>query len=128
MPTYTTHGIKIVVQTKYEPAHSQPSQNKYIFSYRIVITNESDDTVQLLRRHWYIIDSCGIKREVKGDGVVGEQPVIDPGGSHTYVSWCPFESEIGMMKGHFVMERLLDEKEIEVRVPDFTMCAAPRLN
>ena len=128
MPTCTSHGIKIVVDTKYEPSHSNPLESKYIFSYRIIITNESEDTVQLLRRHWFIIDSSGIKREVKGDGVVGEQPILEPGGSHTYVSWCPFESEIGMMKGFFTMEKLIDGELIEARVPDFTMCANPRLN
>lgn len=128
MPTCTTHGIKIVVQTQYEPTHSKPNESKYIFSYRIVISNESSEPVQLLRRHWSIIDSSGIKREVEGDGVVGKQPVINPGGNHTYVSWCPFESEIGMMKGYFTMERLLDGNIIEVRVPDFTMCASPKLN
>ncbi len=128
MPTCTTHGIKIVVQTKYEHKHSEPKNKKYIFSYRIVITNESEEAVQLLRRHWYIIDSVGLKREVKGDGVVGEQPVIEPGGSHTYVSWCPFESEIGMMKGHFTMQKVIEGTLRDIPVPDFTMCASPRLN
>lgn len=128
MPTCITHGIKIVVQTRYEPDHSNPVENKYIFSYHIGITNESEETVQLLSRHWYIIDSCGTKREVKGEGVVGEQPIIEPGGQHTYVSWCPFESEIGMMKGFFTMEKLIDGELIEVRVPNFTMCAKQRLN
>ncbi len=128
MPTCTTHGIKIVVQTRYEPKHSEPKKKKYIFSYKIVITNESEVVVQLLRRHWYIIDSIGVKREVKGDGVVGEQPIIEPGGSHTYVSWCPFESEVGMMKGHFTMMQAADGKLMDIKVPDFTMCTTPRLN
>lgn len=82
----------------------------------------------MLRRHWYIIDSIGVKREVKGDGVVGEQPIIEPGGSHTYVSWCPFESEVGMMKGHFTMMQAADGKLMDIKVPDFTMCTTPRLN
>lgn len=128
MPACTTHGIKIIVQTRYEPQHSEPKDKKYIFSYRIIITNESEEAIQLLRRHWYIIDSIGVKREVKGDGVVGEQPIIEPGGSHTYVSWCPFESDIGMMKGHFTVEQITDGQLKDIRVPDFTMCASPRLN
>jgi len=128
MPTSTTHGIKIVVHTRYEPTHSDPRESKHVFSYRIIISNESEETVQLLRRHWYILDSFGTKREVKGDGVVGEQPIIQPGGTHTYVSWCPFESEIGMMKGYFTMECLSDGRLIETKVPDFTMCTSPRLN
>jgi len=128
MPTCTSNGIKVVVQTRYEPEHSNPNEFKHIFSYRIVISNENEEAVQLLRRYWNIIDSSGMKREVKGDGVVGEQPIIEPGGSHTYVSWCPFESDIGMMKGYFTMKYISDNKEIEVRVPDFSMCLPARLN
>jgi len=124
----TTNGIKISVIARYEPKHSSVLESRYVFSYRIKIINESDYTVQLLSRHWYIIDSNCNQREVKGEGVVGEQPILQPGASHEYTSWCPFNSEIGMMKGYFTMIRERDDKLIDVVVPNFTMCARQRLN
>jgi len=128
MPACITNGIKISVRSRYEPQHSSIPEQRYVFSYKITIVNESDYTVQLLRRHWYIHDSNCNKREVQGDGVIGEQPILHPGASHEYVSWCPFNSEIGMMKGHFTMQRDIDDQLIEVVVPNFTMVATPRLN
>ena len=128
MHTCITDGIKISVVTRYEPKHSNSQDNRHVFSYKIEIINNSDYTVQLLRRHWFITDSNCNRREVKGDGVVGEQPILQPGESHQYTSWCPFNSEIGIMRGYFTMQRDIDSELIEVRVPDFTMCAGPRLN
>ncbi len=123
-----THGIKISVRSKFEPAHSNSSERRFVFSYEIEIVNESDHTVQLLRRQWYIFDSNCVRREVKGEGVVGEQPILHPRESHTYKSWCPFNSEIGMMKGYFTMQRSVDEQLIDVKVPPFTMCTSAKLN
>jgi len=128
MHTCITNGIKINVVSKYEPQHSSIAESRFVFSYRIEIINESDYTVQLLRRHWFIIDSNSNKRDVKGDGVVGEQPVLRPGDAHRYTSWCPFNSEIGLMKGYFTMIREIDEQLIDVTVPEFTMIASQRMN
>ncbi len=128
MPACITNGIKISVRSRYEPQHSSIAESRYVFSYKITIINESDYTVQLLRRHWYIYDSNTNHREVQGDGVVGEQPILAPGASHEYVSWCPFHSEIGMMKGFFTMQRDLDDQLMEIIVPQFTMVAGARLN
>ncbi len=128
MPACTTNGIKISVITRYEAQHSSIPESRYVFSYKITIINESDHTVQLLSRHWYINDSNCNNREVKGEGVVGEQPILSPGASHSYVSWCPFKTEVGMMKGYFIMSRQIDHELIKVDVPDFTMVATPRLN
>jgi len=128
MSTTVTNGIRVTVKSRYEPNHSLPSKDQYVFSYAILIENDSDYTVQLLRRHWYIYDSLLSKREVEGDGVVGQQPILMPGESHRYTSWCPFSSEIGMMKGHFEMIRKSDDKKFVVQVPDFTMTALERSN
>ena len=128
METYTTHDITVNVQSQYEHEHSNIKEKRYVFSYLIEIINEGSATVQLLRRHWIILDSNGIKREVQGDGVVGEQPTLRPGESYRYTSWCPFNSEIGMMKGYFSMKRLVDQHTLRVTVPAFTMCARPKLN
>ena len=128
MNTCTTHGIKINVRSRYEQGHSNASEKRFVFSYLIEIINESEFTVQLLRRHWTIIDSNCSKREVEGDGVVGQQPILHPGESHTYTSWCPFNSEIGMMKGYFTMQKAISDEMIKVNVPPFTMSTVSKLN
>lgn len=128
METCTTHGIKINVRSRYEPSHSNTAEQRFVFSYLIEIINESDLTVQLLRRHWYIQSSNCIKREVEGEGVVGEQPVLRPGETHKYSSWCPISSDIGLMKGYFTMQKDVDDELIHVTVPPFTLCASPKLN
>ena len=82
MVTKITDGVKISVETVYQPEYSNPANNHFMFAYKITIENLTDYTVQLMRRHWYIFDSNGTHREVEGEGVVGQQPVIDPGESH----------------------------------------------
>lgn len=128
MSVEVTNGIRVSVKTRFEPNHSMPSKDQYVFSYAVLIENDSDKTVQLLRRHWYIYDSLLNKREVEGEGVVGQQPILEPGQSHQYTSWCPFKSEIGMMTGHFLMRDLDTEDTFEVKVPNFTMIAGGRRN
>ena len=128
MVTEITQGIKVTVQTEYQPSYSSPSQYHYVFTYRITIENQSDHTIQLLRRHWQIFDAGLVKREVEGEGVVGQQPVLEPGQSHQYVSGCNLKSGIGKMKGVFTMEKLVDGKIIKVTIPEFTMVAPFKLN
>lgn len=128
MYTCITNGIKISVEARYEPQHSSITESRFVFSYKIEILNESEFTVQLLSRHWTIIDSNCNRRDVKGDGVVGEQPILRPGDAHRYTSWCPFNSEIGKMKGYFTMIREIDGELMDVTVPEFTMIAIQRLN
>jgi ApaG protein len=99
--TETTRGIRISVQTQYQTEHSRPSENRYVFAYRITIENCSEYTVQVLRRHWKIYDSNGCTNDVEGVGVVGQQPVIPPGSSHQYVSWANLGSDIGKMLGTY---------------------------
>jgi len=128
MDVAITNGIKITVISRFEPKHSSINESRYVFSYNIKIQNESDYTIKVLRRHWYILDSNCNKREVQGDGIVGEQPIIRPGDYHEYTSWCPFNSEIGMMSGFLTVRREIDQELLDIMVPDFTMCALPRLN
>ena len=123
-----TEGIEVRVETQYAIHESRPEQSRYIWQYRITIVNQSNATVQLQRRHWYIYDSLLARREVKGEGVVGKKPTLGPGMMHQYSSWCPFESEIGMMSGYFEMIRESDQKTISVKVPSFTMITPNRLN
>ncbi|MBK9731895.1 MAG: Co2+/Mg2+ efflux protein ApaG [Chitinophagaceae bacterium] len=128
MITKITAGVKISVETFYQEEYSQPLNNEFMFAYRITIENGSEQTVKLLRRHWYIFDSCGVTREVEGEGVVGLQPVIEPGKSHQYVSGSHLKTEIGHMHGTYLMERLIDGSQFEVNIPEFQLVAPFKLN
>ncbi len=123
-----TQGIKVTVETEYQPSYSSPSQYHYVFTYRITIENQSEFTIQLLRRRWHIYDAGFQSREVEGEGVVGQQPVLEPGQAHQYVSGCNLKSGIGKMVGTYQMERIVDGFKFEVVVPEFTMVAPLRLN
>lgn len=128
MITEITQGIRVSVETEYQPSYSSPSQYHYVFTYRITIENQSEYTIQLLRRHWHIHDAGFASREVEGEGVVGQQPVLEPGQSHQYVSGCNLKSGIGKMLGYYHMERIMDGVKFRVLVPEFTMVAPLRLN
>ncbi len=97
-------GVKITVKTQYLSEHSSPNANRYAFAYTITITNNGDAPVQLLRRHWIITDGNRKIDEVRGDGVVGLQPLILPGQSHTYTSGAVLETPIGTMEGSYQMK------------------------
>jgi ApaG protein len=116
-----TKGIKITVQSVYMPRKSRPAQNSFYHAYKIVIENLSQETVQLMRRHWFICDSNGIKREVEGEGVVGQQPILAPGESHEYSSWCPLMTDVGKMYGTFLMRKDIDNRLFKVVVPEFLL-------
>ena len=123
-----TQGVKVSVETEYQPSYSSPSQYHYVFTYRITIENQSDFTIQLMRRQWYIHDAGFQPREVEGEGVFGQQPVLEPGQSHQYVSGCNLKSGIGKMVGTYLMERIVDGTSFRVNIPEFIMVAPIRLN
>lgn len=128
MQTAITAGIRVSVEALYQPSHSKPLLGEYVFAYRITIENLGEETVRLLRRHWYIWDSNGILREVEGEGVVGEQPILHPGDAHRYVSGCPLRSEIGSMWGFFQMKRFSDGTLFDAEVPRFALIAPHKCN
>lgn len=128
MITEITNGIKVTVQTEFQPEYSNPVQNHFVFTYQITIENKSDKTIQLLSRHWDIIDTTFPKREVDGEGVVGKQPILEPGQIHQYVSGCNLKSGIGMMQGYYLMERVVDGKRFAVNIPAFDMIVPFKLN
>jgi ApaG protein len=123
MVSAITHQIQVSVEVYYQPDQTSEVRGDYVFAYRITIENKSDVAVQLLRRHWHIYDAIGIWREVEGEGVVGEQPVIHPGGKHQYVSGCHLTSPAGKMFGTYLLERKSDAFLFEVAIPEFTMTA-----
>jgi ApaG protein len=128
MVTEVTQGVKVTVETEYQPSYSSPSQYHFVFTYRITIENQSDFTIQLMRRHWHIHDAAFTTREVEGEGVVGQQPVLEPGQIHQYVSGCNLKSGVGKMLGTYLMERVVDGATFQVIIPEFTMVAPLRLN
>ncbi len=126
--TQLTHGIKVSVQTSFHNEHSVAENNHFLFSYHISIENKSSAAVQLISRHWYIFDSINERREVEGDGVVGEQPVIMPGEVFEYESTCSLTTDMGKMSGTYLIERKLDSTRFEVAIPKFELVAPYRLN
>jgi ApaG protein len=103
MSDTTTRGVRVQVKSSYVPERSSPRDGHYFFAYRIRISNVGEETVQLMRRHWIITDGDGRVEEVEGPGVVGEQPVLEPGDSFEYSSFCPLPTRIGSMQGTYQM-------------------------
>jgi ApaG protein len=128
MVTEITEGVRVSVEVEYQPEYSSPSQHHFVFTYRVSIENNSDATLQLMSRVWRIHDAGQSLRVVEGEGVVGQQPVLEPGQTHEYMSGCNLKSGIGKMHGLYVMERVVDGAEIEVTIPEFNMVAPFRLN
>ena len=98
-----TNNVRVEVESQYAPQHSLPFQGHWFFHYSVKITNEGDETVQLISRHWTIVDGAGHAKEVKGPGVVGEQPVLAPGESFQYTSGCDLKTSTGTMRGTYQM-------------------------
>ena len=128
MNSKISEGVNVSVETFYQPEYSNPVSSEYMFAYRVTLENNNAFPVQLLRRHWYIFDSNGAKREVEGEGVVGQQPVIEPGHSHEYVSGCNLKTDMGSMKGEYQMARLMDNFIFNVQIPEFYLIAPYRMN
>ena len=128
MVTSITEGVKVSVETIYQPEYSNPVNEHFMFAYKVNIENLTEFSVQLLNRHWEIFDSNGSKREVDGEGVVGMQPVIDPGENHEYVSGCNLKTDMGSMKGFYEMKRVVDEEVFLVIIPEFYLLTSYKLN
>ncbi len=125
--SHVTEGIRVNVGSTYIRDESSPRHQYFVFAYQIEIVNESEFTVHLISREWHITDGYGVQRVVKGEGVVGKQPVIEPGKAHRYVSGCHFQSGIGKMKGFYNMVRLKDGEPLRINIPPFVMMV-PYLN
>lgn len=128
MTSKISGGVKISVETYYQPEYSNPVNSEFMFAYKITIENNNDFPVKLLRRHWYIYDSEGTMREVEGEGVVGIQPVIAAAASYQYISGCNLRSEIGKMYGTYLLENVNNKNTFDVAIPVFEMQAPFKLN
>ena len=128
MNSIISEGVQVSVETFYQPAYSNPIQSEFMFAYRITLENHNVFPVQLHRRHWFIFDSNGSHREVEGEGVVGKQPVIEPGESYQYISGCNLRTEMGKMKGSYQMENLHTRQMFQVDIPPFEMIVPMKNN
>ena len=122
-----TRGIDVHVETFYVPRLSAPERRRFFFAYRVTIANRSDAPVQLISRHWIITDGAGVVEEVKGPGVVGEQPRLTPGTAYEYASFCPLPTEVGTMEGTYQMVTDAGER-FDARIAPFTLAMPHALN
>lgn len=115
-----TAGVRVRAVPSFIAENSRPEEDKYFFSYTISVTNETDSPVQLLSRHWIIINSEGDREEVTGPGVVGKTPLIEPGETFQYTSFCPLNTEWGTMEGSY---RMIDQNgsEFDVQIERFVL-------
>ncbi|MER3499710.1 MAG: Co2+/Mg2+ efflux protein ApaG [Chitinophagaceae bacterium] len=121
MASLISEGIQVSVETYYQPDYSNPLQSEFMFAYRISIQNHNAFPVKLHRRRWLIFDSNGSYREVEGEGVVGKQPILQPGEKYQYVSGCNLRTEMGKMLGTYQMENLETQQLFTVDIPSFEM-------
>ena len=130
MFTKTTNSINITVKPYYLDEQSEPDSQHYVWAYQVTINNLSQETVQLKNRYWKIIDSNGSKQEVKGEGVVGEQPILNPGEKFEYTSGTPLSTPSGFMEGYYEMETK-NGNTFDASIPLFSLdspYASMRLN
>jgi|SRR5690606_4694968 len=123
-----TEGISVQVETFYKPEHNEQIEDEHLFAYRITINNLGSFPIKLHARHWEILDASGTHRIVDGEGVVGEQPIINPGEQYQYVSAVNLESEMGSMQGYYTMINLFNNRSFNVIIPEFTLVVPYVLN
>ncbi len=127
MSDTTTNGIRVQVKAAFLPDRSSPRENHFHFAYQITISNTGTETAQLISRHWIITDADGDVQEVQGPGVVGEQPILEPGASFDYTSFCPLKTNVGTMEGTYQMLRANGEA-FDARIAPFTLAVPNALN
>ena len=127
MSDTTTRGIRVRVAPVYLPERSAPEEGSFFFAYRVRITNTGDETVQLMRRHWTITDGRGHVEDVEGPGVVGETPVLPPGMTFEYTSFCPLPTSFGTMEGTYQMRTAAGEL-FEIEIGQFSLVAPQAVN
>jgi len=128
MSESTTQGVRIRATAFFVPERSAPERGEYFFAYRMEITNTGDQLVRLMTRHWVITDGQGKVEEVRGDGVIGSQPLLGPGESFAYTSACPLSPAVGTMEGSYHMDYEEAEGGFDALIAPFTLAAPYALN
>jgi ApaG protein len=127
MSDTTTRGIRIQVESIYVEERSDPQEGYYFFAYHVVISNAGPETAQLMSREWIITDSDGNVERVEGDGVVGEQPLLEPGQVFEYTSFCPLRTSMGSMQGSYLM-RPAGSESFRAEIAPFTLAVPGVVN
>lgn len=122
-----TQGVKVTARPSFLIDQSQPDRNKWVWSYEITVINAGEEPIQLVDRHWVITDAGGEVEEVRGEGVIGQRPVIEPGDSFSYQSFCPLATDYGFMRGSFGMVKP-DGSRFEAAVAPFVLLTLAQLN
>ncbi len=122
----TTHSIKVSVKPTYLERESYPYREHYTWAYSVTLENEGDETVQLISRHWRITDGNGVLKEIKGSGVVGEQPVLKPSSSFSYTSGTLLSTPTGIMQGSYDMVND-SGKKFSIKIPAFSLDSSEQL-
>ena len=123
----TTKSIHISVSPYYLEDQSEPEEQHFVWAYQVTINNLGKESVQLKNRFWKITDSNGAKQEVRGEGVVGETPTIDPNEKYTYTSFCPLKTNFGSMKGHYTFSKK-DGEIVKTLIPEFSLIVPNYIN
>ena len=127
MSTASTEGIEVSVQSEFRADRSAPAQGRFLYTYTVRISNAGEGPARLLARHWTITDARGEREEVKGDGVVGQQPRIEPGHSFQYTSFCVLKTPLGQMRGTYTMQRE-DGTTFDAEIAPFALAVPSALN
>jgi ApaG protein len=127
MSEAVTDDIRVEVLSRYSAENSRPLEDNWVFQYTVRISNQGSETVQLISRHWIITDGSENTEEVRGPGVVGEQPVLAPGESFQYSSWCPLRTPTGNMRGTYQMARASGE-QFDIQIAPFALKARYAVN
>jgi ApaG protein len=122
-----TRGIRVEVESLYDPEHSSPQESYYFFAYRVRITNLGSEPAQLISREWIITDADGKTERVQGPGVVGEQPLLAPGEDFEYTSFCPLSTPVGSMHGSYRMV-LPSGESFDAEIAPFALAAPHAVN
>ena len=128
MVQQVTSGIKISVETTFEGTFYKNYKVHFAFGYKVIIENQSKDSVQLNSRHWQVLDALNNMEIIEGEGVIGKKPVLKPGESHTYTSGCLLTSPFGAMQGHYNMVNFTNTNKFKVYIPSFKLSAPFALN
>jgi ApaG protein len=127
MSDTTTRGVRVQVKSAFVPERSAPQSNHYFFAYRVRISNVGEETVHLVSREWIITDADGNVEQVNGPGVVGEQPILEPGESFEYTSFCPLPTSIGSMHGSYQMVAASGER-FDAEIAPFSLAVPTAIN
>lgn len=123
MESKITKEVKVSVEPSYEGNFKSIEGNVDVFSYQVIIENNSNHTIKLLKRRWLVLDAADYDYEIEGNGVIGEQPILYPGEKHVYESGSQLKCPIGAMKGSYLFKRLADNQKFQVEIPHFHLLA-----